>query len=133
MSSFISAEQLYLCFFCLFSLIKVLKSRHEVKKTYARGTVISCKKIHIFMNIEEILIKINIWVVSYLLNNFTYASFSCLVWTKCWNYVMKLKKHMQNRNFKKINSLYYNILIINIFLFIKINDKLNYLLRKKDN
>jgi hypothetical protein len=133
LSSFIPAEQLYLCFFCLFSLIKVLKSRHEVKKTYARGTVISCKKNSYLHEYWRYFNK-NWYLSSFIPAEQLYLCFlSCLIWTKCWNYVMKLKKHMQNRNFKKINSLYYNILIINIFLFIKINDKLNYLLRKKDN
>ena len=35
--------------------------------------------------------KINIQVFPYLLNNFTYAPFVCLVWPKCSNYVIKVK------------------------------------------
>src|SRR5581483_6644074 len=38
--------------------------------------------------------KINIQVFPYLLNNFTYASFTCLVWPKCSNYVVKVKKQI---------------------------------------
>src|SRR5947209_16354532 len=35
--------------------------------------------------------KFNIQVFPYLLNNFTYAPFTHLVWPKCSNYIMKVK------------------------------------------
>ena len=39
---------------------------------------------------------INIQVFSYLLNNFTYASFTHLVWPKCPNYVVKVKNKLHS-------------------------------------
>ena len=57
----------------------------KLKKAHARGTVISCKSIHISMNIKDSWMKFDTWIIPYLLNNFTYTSFTCLVWLKCWN------------------------------------------------
>ena len=104
------AEQLYLSFFCLFSLHKVLKLCCEVKKNHARGTVILTKNKYISMSIWASLIEIDIWALPYLLNNFTYASYACFAWPKCWNYVIKLKKpRAWHSNFNKDKYISMNI------------------------
>src|SRR5581483_2083751 len=52
-------------------------------------------KNHNSISIQARCTKINIQVFPYLLNNFTYASFACLVWPKCSNYVMKVKNKLR--------------------------------------
>ena len=59
------------------------------------------KKIHNSISIQARRMKINIQVFPYLLNNFTYAPFAHLVWSKCSNYVVKVKTNRVLVLFKK--------------------------------
>src|SRR5581483_11079468 len=58
-------------------------------KNKSRFSII--QKNHNSIFIQAGRTKINIQVFPYLLNNFTYASFTCLDWTKCSNYVVNVK------------------------------------------
>src|SRR5581483_6567531 len=65
-------------------------SNYIVKvKNKSRFSII--QKNHNSIFIQARCTKINIQIFSYLLNNFTYAPFTCLVWPKCSNYVVKVK------------------------------------------
>ena len=61
-------------------------------KNKSRFSIIQKNHNSIFIQARHT--KINIQVFPYLLNNFTYASFACLVWPKCSNYVVKVKKQI---------------------------------------
>src|SRR5581483_6117547 len=61
-------------------------------KNKSRFSII--QKNHNSIFIQAGCIKINIQVFPYLLNNFTYASFTCLDWPKCSNYVVNVKNKL---------------------------------------
>ena len=65
-------------------------SNYVIKvKNKSRFSII--QKMHNSISIQARHTKINIQVSHYLLNNFTYEPFACLVWPKCSNYVVKVK------------------------------------------
>src|SRR5581483_10874658 len=84
----------YAPFACLVCLAKVFKLCCEGKKI--NRVLVLFKKNHNSMFIQARCTKINIQVFPYLLNNFTYAPFACLVWPKCLNYIMKVKNKLRS-------------------------------------
>src|SRR5436853_6486719 len=70
----------------MFSLAKVFKN----VKNKSRFSMIQ-KIMHNSISIQARRTKINNQVFPYLLNNFTYAPFTCLDWPKCSNYVVNVK------------------------------------------
>ena len=76
----------------MFHLAKVLKFRSEVlhrKKVNSRvNTVV--KNANLSTSNNPNLLKIKLQVVSDPLNNFTYASFACFIYSKSQNFALKV-------------------------------------------
>ena len=91
----------------------MLKLRREVKKTMRRSQC-SFKNTHNFVSINSTLVKFYIQVVSNLLNMFLLIMLVDLLWPKCSNYALMLKKKCDAVNTVTKNS--YNFTSINCTL-----------------
>src|SRR3954453_3127881 len=108
-NSFEPTEQFSINFESRFTLTKVFKLRSEVKKKCSTVNTVT-KNSYNFTSINCTLLKFYMQIISNLLNNFQLIFKVDLLWPKCSNYALKLKKKCSAVNTVTKNS--YNFMTI---------------------